>query len=795
MSRINRGITSPTTFRTPQPRDPQYVRVTPDVMQYRQLEQILGGAQQLAKSFGAYEYNKERQEQRSAAEARRVTNEEERNFLGDHRTAVLKIQAQVSSDEDKYRLMGEYFDGNPPPPEFRQVFEQFKNASLGTLSRAIQSDNERRTEQLERATESIELNEVLFPLGEELSKQHTTFDDVINDPAVRDLFGESPEYLRPQIQRWAFQLADANSRAADAADIRNQDGNRGSALAKAAASDTGEVGSAGTTVEAVVRVVDTYQGNTSYETRITEGVRALDAETSRATVNQTPRYQLDWVQGRLADFESELESHTKDTTAHRIIRDHIDSLKKSVIEAGTRLATEQIAGLRPEFMEPANAEFHGKIGTDEGLLKYAKEFTEDLGVSPTIQESVEATVVEKLRVIRNDRATQSKTYDKIAAFDADPISVPPTDRTAVFEARDRRDILKLIEIANGFEMDSTDRSSAVGELQRRMHQWNRLASQGVALPTGVKEIVSSLEKGDSRSQTLAVRMVAMAQGELGSPSTQYAARLLFRKRDNATFDFDSMAQQALEEWGLASTYENSDEHKKNMLESFDLRELPPGTLSGIPDTANASSLAEESLWDQPAFRIPFNAHYSQNSDAEAASHYAVVRLREQRLAPISDANGAVLLIPDNTGRLSDRNVTLVKDLTTDEFASGMNTRVRELLRKDGIKSTDTIGRERYTITPDFQRLGSLKDKSFHFVVNFVGGQHFLSITEDEAAEILGVPSLGDIKTEAEAQAEAQPWGLGQMSDWFRGIGDSFSSVFNLRPSDEVETAEESEQPE
>jgi hypothetical protein len=78
MSRINRGITSPTQFRTPDPQNPQYVQIQPEVTQFRQLEQVLTGFQRAASAYGSYTYNKKRGEERAESAARQQKADDER---------------------------------------------------------------------------------------------------------------------------------------------------------------------------------------------------------------------------------------------------------------------------------------------------------------------------------------------------------------------------------------------------------------------------------------------------------------------------------------------------------------------------------------------------------------------------------------------------------------------------------------------------------------------------------------------------------------------------------------------
>ena len=78
MSRINRGITSPTQFRTPNPQSPQYVQIQPEVTQFRQLEQVLTGVQRAASAYGSYTYNKKRGEDRAKSAARQQEADDER---------------------------------------------------------------------------------------------------------------------------------------------------------------------------------------------------------------------------------------------------------------------------------------------------------------------------------------------------------------------------------------------------------------------------------------------------------------------------------------------------------------------------------------------------------------------------------------------------------------------------------------------------------------------------------------------------------------------------------------------
>ncbi len=78
MSQINRGITSPTSFRMPQPRDPQFVQIAPQVEQFNQLQQLMVGIQRTASAYSSHTYNEKRATEREEAAVKREKYEVQR---------------------------------------------------------------------------------------------------------------------------------------------------------------------------------------------------------------------------------------------------------------------------------------------------------------------------------------------------------------------------------------------------------------------------------------------------------------------------------------------------------------------------------------------------------------------------------------------------------------------------------------------------------------------------------------------------------------------------------------------
>lgn len=83
MSRVTRGIVSPTSFRTPQPNNPSFVQVAPQVEQFNQLQQIMAGVQRVASAYGSYTYSKQRSQDRTKYAKRQAEADKarERNRL------------------------------------------------------------------------------------------------------------------------------------------------------------------------------------------------------------------------------------------------------------------------------------------------------------------------------------------------------------------------------------------------------------------------------------------------------------------------------------------------------------------------------------------------------------------------------------------------------------------------------------------------------------------------------------------------------------------------------------------
>jgi len=773
MSRVTRGIISPTSFRTPQPRDPQFVRVNPEVTQFRQLEQILAGTQRAAGAFESFTYSQRRSAEREqaaeraeesrrkseqriqAAEQRRLSNEQKREaterengFISSTQTGVLAIMAQTLPDEEKYRLIEEHYESIVVPEGYEDSFVQARDANLSRLSTSIQSDQElaaRReeaaAEQLERTTEAMRLNATLKVIGDDVPGPLMTFEAIRDSDAVaeiREAHKDRPEFQQ-EIDNWADNLARKRSHENDLETRRTQENNRVLALS-GVAEDLAS--SPALSVSGLARVIETYPGTASLATRISEANTAASKGIERYVSGLSPQDRLAELTRIRSQYEMQLEVEGAPNSVTRtLILDQAEIVDDMLVQARQDFGRQAVLGIQEELLDPSS-EMGRQIMTSEGITEFVDARIEEFQVPESDQAIVRDAMVKQLMVLRNQRSVVLENENLAFQFDIDPALLSAAQRTRVFDTRDRTTAFDLASTTSGFDFDTEERKAGTAELGVRLAPYLKLARDGITVPTGVTELFNRLEESkDAKQQVLAVRLSAQAQGSIGSPETRYAASVLFRKRLVTSDKFDQMAADHLEDYRRATAAEKSEGFKKTVLESLDLSEVPAGVAMGID--SNASEAAEQSLYRDDRFRIPFLAAYTDNGgDVEKASNFAIQRLAEQRLTPISDSVGNVRIYDNTTGRLTPNIVNAVKFLVSDEQRSVIDPLVQEFMRVNGDEAPRSISSERYTLSPNYSMMGSISageaDNNLYFNLQFAGHPFQFSLSNEDAQELLGV---------------------------------------------------------